>query len=161
MPHRGAAQLRGETRRVNDVNSPTPEPPAPADDALFTAVAINRSGVNGESWIEGGMRVPVASPTDPSRGDATNPEELLALAWVTCLNAAARVVAGPKVEARAEVTLHPRAENNGFEFRARAELRFPGRSPEEAADLAAAAHERCPVSRMLSGRSDVSVIGVA
>lgn len=129
---------------------------------VFTAVAHNSSGVNGESWIEGGMRVEVASPTAADRGGATNPEELLALSWATCLNAAARVVAGPgvEVEARAEVSLHPRSDGDGFEFSARAELRFDGAGDAEAAGLAAAAHARCPVSRLLAGRSPVEVVAV-
>lgn len=148
-------------------------------EALFTAVAENRSGVDGESWIEGGLRLEVRSPTAPERRDpgprtadngavaaesrpATNPEELLALSWATCLNAAARVVAGPGVDvvARTRVALHPRLDGHGFEFSAHAELSFDGRSPEEAEALAAAAHERCPVSRMLAGRSPVSVVAV-
>lgn len=132
-------------------------------EAIFTAVARNSSGVNGESTVEGGLRVAVASPTAEDRGGATNPEELLALSWATCLNASARVVAGPGVQvtARAYVSLHRRQEGDGFEFSARAELRFEGKPADEAAALASAAHERCPVSRMLSGRSRVSVVAAA
>ncbi|WP_449279582.1 OsmC family protein [Leucobacter sp. GX0328] len=131
-------------------------------DVVFTAVAENSSGINGESRVEGGLAVEVASPTAQDRGGATNPEELLALSWATCLNAAARVVAGPGVEvfARTHVSLHRRADGEGFEFSARAELRFDGKAAEEAEALAAAAHERCPVSRMLSGRSPVSVVAI-
>lgn len=131
-------------------------------EAIFTAVARNSSGVNGESTVEGGLRVAVASPTAEDRGGATNPEELLALSWATCLNAAARVVAGPgvDVEARAEVSLHPRLDGEGFEFSARAELRFAGKTAAESAELAAAAHARCPVSRMLGGQSPVEVVAV-
>ncbi|MEJ6488512.1 OsmC family protein [Leucobacter sp. USCH14] len=140
-----------------------PPAPHPASEPLFTAVAINTEGIDGESFVEGGgLRVAVASPTSPDRAETTNPEELLALSWVTCLNAAARVVAGPgvDVEARSEISLHARAEG-GFEFAGRAELRFVGVPLEEAHALAAAAHERCPVSRMLSGRSAVRVTAVA
>lgn len=131
-------------------------------EAVFTAVAHNTSGVNGESWVEGGLRVEVASPTAEDRGGATNPEELLALSWATCLNAAARVVAGPgaEVRVRAEVSLHPRLDGNGFEFSARAELAFAGKSAAESAELVESAHARCPVSRMLSGQSPVEVVAV-
>ena len=131
--------------------------------ALFTAAARNVDGVDGESWIEGdGLRVAVAAPTGPARAGATNPEELLALSWATCLNAAARVVAGPgiEVEARAEISLHARTAG-GYEFSGDAQLRFVGVPLDEARALAAAAHERCPVSRMLSGRSAVRVTAVA
>ena len=135
----------------------------PSAEPLFTAVAINADGIHGESFVEGGgLRVAVASPTAADRGEATNPEELLALSWATCLNAAARVVAGPGIEvaARAEISLHVRS-GGGFEFAGRAELRFIGVPFGEARALAAAAHERCPVSRMLTGRSAVRVTAVA
>lgn len=127
--------------------------------ALFTAVAHNTSGVSGESWVEDGLRVRVESPTAEDRHGATNPEELLALSWATCLNAAARVVAGPgvAVETTAHVSLHRRIDGNGFEFSADAKLRFAGKDATESERLAAEAHARCPVSRMLSGASPVTV----
>ncbi|MEV8337190.1 OsmC family protein [Leucobacter sp. NPDC077196] len=134
----------------------TLEPP------IYTAVARNSDGISGESFVDGGLRVRVASPTAENRAGATNPEELLALSWATCLNAAARVVAGPgiDVEATVEISLHPLADQ-GFEFSGAAELHFDGVPLDEAHALAAAAHERCPVSRMLSGRSAVRVTAVA
>ncbi|GAA2844953.1 OsmC family protein [Leucobacter komagatae] len=134
--------------------------------ALFTAVAHNLTGATGESWIDGGLAVRVVSPLggQPSRSPAgsgaapTNPEELLALSWATCLNAAARVVAGPGVEvaARVKISLHERA-GDGYEFAGHAVLTFEGKSGGEADRLAAAAHARCPVSRMLAGGSTVTV----
>ena len=130
--------------------------------ALFTGVAHNTAGIDGESWVDGGLRVRVASPTAEDRGGATNPEELLALSWATCLNAAARVVAGPgvEVEVDAEISLHRRSTGEGFEFSGLARLRFPGKTEAESDELAAAAHARCPVSRMLSGESRIEVVAV-
>lgn len=127
--------------------------------ALYTAIAHNTSGVSGESWVDDGLRVNVESPTAADRNGATNPEELLALSWATCLNAAARVVAGPGVDvaATASVSLHQRSDGDGFEFAAHARLHFPGKSAAESERLAAEAHARCPVSRMLSGASQVRV----
>lgn len=131
--------------------------------AVFTAIAENHDGVNGKSWVEDGLRIEVRSPTGPKQAEGTNPEELLALAWATCLNESARVVAGPsaKVKVRTRITLHKRHDGSLFEFRAHADLHFPGKSVDEAGRLAEAAHERCPVSRMLSGRSVVTVAGIA
>lgn len=135
--------------------------------ALYTAVARNSTGVTGESVADGGLTVSVAAP--PTRADAaapagtTNPEELLALSWATCLNAAARVVAGPGIEvsARVEISLHARGPGDGFEFSGRAELYFDGVEDARAAALADAAHARCPVSRMLAGTSRVEVSAVS
>lgn len=131
--------------------------------ALFTAVAHNTSGSTGESWVDEGLRVTVESPTAEDRRGATNPEELLALSWATCLNAAARVIAGPGVEvaASATVSLHRRIDGNGFEFAAHAQLRFAGKDAVESERLTAEAHARCPVSRMLSGASQVTVSAAA
>lgn len=133
------------------------------DEAIFTAIAENTSGVNGTSRVVGGMTVEVRSPTQSDRDGATNPEELLALSWATCLNAAARIVAGPgaEVTVRTSVALHTRLDGDGFEFSAHAELCFEGTPQARADELARAAHARCPVSRMLAGRSPVSVRAVA
>ncbi len=133
--------------------------------ALYTAVARNSTGVNGESTAEGGLTVAVASPptgAGSAPAGTTNPEELLALSWATCLNAAARVVAGVGVEvsARVEISLHARGAADGYEFSGRAELFFAGIEEPQAEALAAAAHARCPVSRMLAGTSRVEVAAV-
>lgn len=130
--------------------------------AAFTAIAENRTGANGESWVEDGLRVDVRSPLGNERDDGTNPEELLALAWATCLNSSARIVAGPgtEVRVRTRITLHKRHDGGLFEFRAHAELHFEGKSMDDAGRLAEAAHARCPVSRMMRGGSAVTVTAV-
>ena len=76
---------------------------ATADDrVLYTATAHNRTGPDGESRTDGGLRVAVRSPLAPrptaeaaetDAAVATDPEELLALAWATCLSGSARIVA--------------------------------------------------------------------
>ncbi|KAB1642689.1 OsmC family protein [Gulosibacter chungangensis] len=130
--------------------------------AIYSTHAENRGGANGESWVEGGMHVDVRSPLGENAEAGTNPEQLLALAWATCLSASARIVAGPGVEVRVRtrITLHQRLDGAAFEFRAHAELHFAGKSEGKAAELAAAAHARCPVSRMFAGKSSVSVAAV-
>ncbi|MDJ1371882.1 OsmC family protein [Gulosibacter molinativorax] len=130
--------------------------------SIFTAVAENRGGANGESWIEGGLRVDVRSPIGPEQSQGTNPEELLALAWATCLSESGRIVAGPSypVQVRTRITLHKRHDGSSFEFRGRAELHFEGKDMDAATHLAEAAHARCPVSRMLSGQSEVTIVAV-
>lgn len=120
---------------------------------VLTAVAHNTEGIAGEAWVDDGLRVRTSAPTAPD-DPGTNPEELLALAWATCLNAAARVVApGVETSVRTEISLHERTVDTAFEFTARAEIAFPGLPPEEAEALAAAADERCPISRLMRGES--------
>lgn len=126
---------------------------------LYTAVARNREGVEGTSWTERGTRVRVSSPLSEGRAGTTDPEELLALAWATCLSASCRVVApGREAAVRVEVSLRRAADGPGFEFLPRAYVSFAGMREDEAAALAAAAHERCPVSKLLSGRGAAEVV---
>lgn len=133
--------------------------PAEIGPALFIARAVNTSGSTGESWVTGGLRVDVASPLEAHGSAATNPEELIALAWATCLNASARVIAGAGIDVcvEASIQLHRRLDGDGYEFSARAELFFAGQPASEATRLAQAAHTRCPVSRMLRGSGHVEV----
>lgn len=136
------------------------EDPQPA---LYTATAVNRTGPDGESLTERGWRVavqsPLAAPDEPDA--ATNPEELLALAWATCLSGSARVVApGRDVTVRVEVALHEDATGSGFEFAPTAFVSFAGTSADQSARLAAAAHARCPISKLLRGRGSATVVAV-
>lgn len=130
---------------------------------LYTATAVNRTGPDGESLTERGwhvaVRSPLAAPDEPDA--ATNPEELLALAWATCLSGSARIVApGRDVTVRVEVALHEDASGSGFEFGPTAFVSFAGTDAEAADRLAAAAHSRCPISKLLSGHGSATVVAV-
>lgn len=126
--------------------------------ARYRTEAINTDGGDGTSRITDGMAVAVSSPLaadfDPS---ASNPEQLLALAWVTCLNATAQaIVRGERRTAvRVEVELHPVDGGPGYEFHVDGYLSAEGLSDAETADLVAAAHARCPVSKLIGGASTV------
>jgi osmotically inducible protein OsmC len=74
----------------------------------YRTEAINRTGGDGVSQVSGGLSVQVSSPLNPERDPAgTDPEQLLALAWATCLNATAERVADPgrRTAVRVEVEL--------------------------------------------------------
>jgi len=120
--------------------------------APYRTAAVNRTGADGVSSVPGGLSVSVASPlgTDPDAA-ATNPEQLLALAWATCLNGTAQViVAGARRTAvRVEVELRPVAHGPGYEFHVDAHLSVEGASPSEGREILDAAHARCPVSKLL------------
>jgi organic hydroperoxide reductase OsmC/OhrA len=158
-----------------------------ADDrVLYTATAHNRTGPDGESRTDGGLRVAVRSPLAPrptaeavqtaaataptGAGEATgtpasgasvatDPEELLALAWATCLSGSARIVApGRDVTVRVEVDHVEDPTGTGFAFEPTAHVSFSGTAPEEAEKLAQQAHERCPVSKLLTGRGRAAIV---
>lgn len=117
----------------------------------YRTQAINPDGGDGTAFVPDGLTVTVSSPLTPDRDPSgSNPEQLLALAWATCLNATARViVAGERrTTVRVEVELHD-ADVGGYEFRVDAYLSVEGASPQEAEQVLAAAHDRCPVSRLL------------
>ncbi|HLR45207.1 MAG TPA: OsmC family protein [Brevibacterium sp.] len=145
---------------------------ATADDrVLYTATAHNRTGPDGESRTDGGLRVAVRSPLAPrptaeaaetDAAVATDPEELLALAWATCLSGSARIVApGRDVSVRVEVDLVEDPTGTGFAFEPTAYVSFSGTTQEQAERLAQQAHERCHVSKLLTGRGTATVVGEA
>lgn len=119
---------------------------------------INTDGGDGWSHVVSGMAVPVASPLgadlDPT---ASNPEQLLALAWATCLNATAQVINGgaARTAVRVEVALVDAEPGPGFEFHVHAYLSLEGASLAETEKLLAAAEARCPVSKLLRGATTV------
>lgn len=128
----------------------------------YRTQAINDDGGSGFSRVPGGLTVAVANPLrDDLGGDpaVTNPEQLLALAWSTCLNATAQaVLAGERRTAvRVEVEMRDAVERGGYEFVATAVLSADGLDAAQSDDLVRAAHERCPVSRLLHGATTVQV----
>src|SRR5690606_27453229 len=122
--------------------------------------AVNSDGGAGISRVTGGLEIAVASPLNPDRDPAaSNPEQLLALAWATCLNATARVfVSGEqRTSVRVVAELHDAAEGVGYEFHVDAYLSVEGASLDEAERVLAKAHARCPVSKLLW---DAATVGV-
>lgn len=126
----------------------------------YRTEASNGDGGTGVSSVTSGMRVAVASPLNPDRDPAaSNPEQLLALAWATCLNATARVFVAPdqRTAVRVEVELHDAADGPGYEFHVDAYLSVEGASLDETEQVLAQAHARCPVSKLLGGSATVAV----
>ena len=126
----------------------------------YRTEAINGDGGTGTARVTGGMKVPVASPlaSDPDP-DASNPEQLLALAWSTCLNATAQALVKRerRTAVRIEVELHDASDGPGYEFHVDTYLSAEGLTLDETADLLARAHARCPVSKLLRGATTVQV----
>ena len=126
----------------------------------YRTEAINGDGGTGTARVIDGMEVPVASPLAPNLDpDASNPEQLLALAWSTCLNATAQALVKQerRTAVRIEVELHDAAEGPGYEFHVDAHLSAEGLTLAETEDLLERAHARCPVSKLLRGASTVRV----
>ncbi|MEJ1089524.1 OsmC family protein [Microbacterium sp. Mu-80] len=126
----------------------------------YRTEATNSGGGDATSRVIDGMEVSVSSPLgsnpDP---DATNPEQLLALSWATCLNSTAQALLKRRrrTAVRVEVELHSVESGVGYEFEVDAYLSLEGGSPEETAELLAAADARCPVSKLLAGAATARV----
>lgn len=128
--------------------------------AIYRTAAVNRTGADGVSFIPDGLSVSVASPLSPDPdAAATNPEQLLALAWATCLNGTAQViVAGARRTAvRVDVELRPVITGPGYEFHVDAYLSVEGAAPSDAQEILDAAHARCPVSKLLQDAATAHV----
>ena len=126
----------------------------------YRTEAINRDGGDGLAEVPGGLSVTVSSPLNPDRDPAgTNPEQLLALAWATCLNATAQAIVArrSRTAVRVEVELHDAAAGPGFEFHVDAFLSVQDADAAETERVLAAAHARCPVSKLIGGAATVSV----
>jgi len=126
----------------------------------YRTEAINTEGGTGTARVTDGMAVAVASPLAPNPDpDASNPEQLLALAWSTCLNATAQALVKRerRTTVRIEVELHDAADGPGYEFHVDAHLSAEGLTFDETADLLKRAHARCPASELLQGAATVRV----
>ncbi len=128
----------------------------------YRTSAINDDGGTGVSRVPGGLSVAVANPLQDGHDPAAaNPEQLLALAWSTCLDATVQaIVRGERrSRVRVEVEMRDAVGRGGYEFVATAFVSAQGLDEREASELAASAHDRCPVSRLLQGSPTVQVRG--
>ena len=126
----------------------------------YQTEARNDTGGDGMSRVVGGMEVAVSSPLAPEFDPAaSNPEQLLALSWATCLNATAQAVVqqGVRTNVRVTAELHDAAPGPGFEFHVDAYLSVEGADSTETERVLAAAHARCPVSKLLAAATTVRV----
>lgn len=126
----------------------------------YRTEAVNHDGGNGTARVPGGLTVTVSSPLTADRDPAgTNPEQLLALAWATCLNSTAQAIVAKKqrTAVRIEVELHDAEPGPGYVFEVDAYLSVEGASAQESQRVLDAAHARCPVSKLLSGATTVRV----
>ena len=126
----------------------------------YRTEAVNRDGGDGVAQVRGGLAVTVSSPLNPDRDPSgTNPEQLLGLAWATCLNATAQAIVARRARTavRVEVELHDAATGTGFEFHVDAFISVEGASVEETQRVRDAAHARCPVSKLIGGAATVAV----
>ena len=129
---------------------------------LYTAEAVVVGGRQGHGrTTDGRLEVDLSVPEEMS-GPGTNPEELFAVGYAACFQSALLGVArGHNLDASesqitSRVGIGPTG-HGGFGLVVSLDLHAPNLTAEQAADLMARAHERCPYSVATRGNIEVTL----
>lgn len=128
---------------------------------LFRTEVINSDGVAGQAFVKNGLSVTVSSPLSPEPG--TNPEELLGLAYSTCLNATVQTILneqGQNNKSTVQVNVVLVGASGAYSFKVTALVWIDALSLEESQAIVNDAHQRCPVSKLMADSKSVSVQAV-
>jgi Ohr subfamily peroxiredoxin len=134
-----------------------------AQKILYTAQASVEGGREGHGRTSDGrleVQLSVPESMGGDDGPGTNPEQLFAVGYAACFQSALLGVArGRKLDASdtridSTVGIGPTGEG-GFTLQVSLDLHAPHVSDEDARELMAAAHERCPYSNATRGNIDV------
>lgn len=129
--------------------------------ATYHTTAINEAGLVGESIITGKdqLVVKTAGPKDDDQG--TNPEQLIGLALVTCLNATLEAIEkrnGYEHQSKVRADVYQAPDTHGLQFFIDATVYIPedviGRKKAQA--MFELAESRCPVAKLLGPSANVT-----
>jgi lipoyl-dependent peroxiredoxin len=132
-------------------------------EVLYTAQATATGGrKNGRAWSsDGAIDVQINPPKEVGgSGEGTNPEQLFAAGYAACFDNALATVARMEkvapgqtsVTALVSLTKHP---EGGYGLEVELLVAIPELGRDQAEDLLAKAHRRCPYSRAMRGNIDV------
>jgi Ohr subfamily peroxiredoxin len=139
--------------------------PVQLQKVLYTAEAVVQGGRDGRGRTsDGRLEVDLSVPKEMSGdgGSGTNPEQLFAVGYAACFQSALLGVArGHKLDASesqitSRVGIGPTG-HGGFGLAVSLDLHAPNLTTEQAADLMARAHERCPYSVATRGNIEVTL----
>lgn len=127
---------------------------------LYTAKAHTTGGREGGASRTSDGRLDVKLTVPGTKGDGTNPEQLLAVGWSSCFLSAVKLVAArskvrlpPDLAVDAEVDLG--TTDGQYFIQARLNVILPGIDRETAQELVDAAHLQCPYSKATHGNINV------
>lgn len=128
--------------------------------SLYHTQVINEDGIEGISYVNEseGLKVQVSSPTKQVPG--TNPEQLLGLAFATCLNAtieAEEKRRGHEHHAIVKVEIDLAQDEPGYQFFVDVKVEMPHLPLTEATSILETSLTRCPVAKLLKGSENVKV----
>ena len=140
--------------------------PVKLEKVLYTAEAEVEGGREGHGRTsDGRLEVKLSGPGSMGGdgGEGTNPEQLFAVGYAACFQSALLGVArGRKLDATdsrivSTVGIGPTGKG-GFTLQVSLTLHAPGIAREDARELMARAHERCPYSNATRGNIEVSLL---
>ena len=128
-------------------------------EALATGAGRNGRTRTSDGRIDLGLAVPQEMG---GSGDGANPEQLFAAGYAACFHSALQGVARQRTVAIQDSSVGGRVQigadgEGGFQLAVELEVVLPGIPPEQAQELADAAHQVCPYSNATRGNIDVTV----
>lgn len=134
------------------------------DKLLYSTRVHNDQGIKGTAWVEGenGLRVATSSPLKPQEA-GTNPEQLIALSWATCLNATIEIALDrhgikdvtSEVAIQVDYKLNKETKVTYFDFKVDVFLDLPR---DQAETIVYEAESRCPVSQIIGDYQHVEIV---
>ncbi|WP_162140129.1 OsmC family protein [Haploplasma axanthum] len=131
------------------------------NDYIFKTTAVNSDGAKGTAHIIDGIEVKLDHVTKKDR-NGTNPEELLALAWATCLSSTLKTVLRSKsieneIEVRVDVFLKHNEALKRYYFEVNGYIEIKGMPLNEMKQYLKETDERCPISQLISKNTNVTL----
>jgi lipoyl-dependent peroxiredoxin len=132
---------------------------------LYTAEAIVGGGRDGHGRTSDrrlDLKLSIPESMGGDGGEGTNPEQLFAVGYAACFQSALLGVAAGRglnmsdSQITARVSIGPTGRG-GFTLQALLDLHAPRVSYEDASELMARAHQRCPYSNATRGNIDVAL----
>lgn len=128
---------------------------------LYTGSVHVTGGRNGYAKSDDGRLQTELTPPG-SKGNGTNPEQLLAAGWSACfIGAMQHNAANAGITLPADLSIDTdivlTTGDTGFHLLARLHVNLQGLSEEEAKKIVTAAHETCPYSKATRGNINVSI----
>lgn len=124
----------------------------------------NDQGIKGTAWVEGEneLRVVTSSPLKPEEA-GTNPEQLIALSWATCLNATIEIAlkrhgfkdVSSEVAIQVDYRLNQETSITYFGFKVDIYIDLAQNKADEIVDEA---ESRCPVSQIIGDYPRVEIV---
>ena len=131
---------------------------------LYTTTAKNDYGINGTASLSTGKLVKTSHPLIDLPG--FNPEELIALAWSTCLNATIKKQLSDqgndrlKSHVEVRVDLMTEKDCSGYFFQVSATAAIQDQTAKQSHALIESAHACCPISKLFKGAKTVTLQAV-